>query len=84
MTNTTPNVSSEPLQTSASEKPEVADKPPFLKDLLNGFKGTLGTIAKAIWHVPAAQGYIATLIVRLGLPAGLAAIVVPVIDALVK
>lgn len=63
-----------------SAKPEIADKPWFLKDVKNG----LVHVAKTIWQVPAAQGYIATLIVRLGLPAGLAAIVIPIIDALVK
>lgn len=63
-----------------SAKPEIAAKPSFLKDVKNG----LVHVAKTIWQVPAAQGYIATLIVRLGLPAGLAAIVVPIIDALVK
>jgi hypothetical protein len=63
-----------------SAKPEIADKPSFLKDVRNG----LIHVAKTIWQVPAAQGYIATLIVRLGLPAGLAAILVPLVDALVK
>lgn len=63
-----------------SAKPEIAAKPSFLKDVKNG----LVHVAKTIWQVPAAQGYIATLIVRLGLPAGLAAIVIPIIDALVK
>jgi hypothetical protein len=73
----------ETVPVSASEKPEVAARPSFFKDVLNGFRGTLSTVAKAVWHVPAAKGYIATLIVRLGLPAGLAAIIVPIIDALV-
>lgn len=65
---------------SASDKPEIADKPSFLKDVKNG----LVHVAKTIWQVPAAKGYIATLIVRAGLPAGIVAILVPIIDALVK
>lgn len=69
-----------PVAVPASEKPEVADKPNFLKDVANG----LVNVAKTIWHVPAAQGYIATLIVRLGVPGTIAAVLIPVIDALVK
>ena len=67
-------------RTTVLEKPEVADKPNFLKDVANG----LVNVAKTIWHVPAAQGYIATLIVRLGVPGTIAAVLIPIIDALVK
>ena len=63
-------------------KVEIVDaaKPSFLKDVANG----LVNVAKTIWHVPAAQGYIATLIVRLGVPGSIAAVLIPIIDALVK
>ncbi len=61
-------------------KPEIATKPSFLSDVRNG----LVHVAKTVWQVPAARGYLATLIVRLGVPAGLGAILIPLIDALVK
>lgn len=70
----------EHVSVPVSDKPEVAEKPNFIRDVTNG----LVHVAKTIWQVPAAQGYIATLIVRLGLPAGAAAILIPIIDALAK
>jgi hypothetical protein len=70
----------EPVAVKASDKPEIAARPSFLKDVKNG----LVHVARTIWQVPAARGYIATLFVRFGLPAGLAAIIVPIVDALVK
>jgi hypothetical protein len=56
----------------------------FLKDVTKGFAGTLVTIAKTVWHVPAAQGYVATLIVRLGVPAGAVAVITALVDAVLK
>ncbi|WP_242152605.1 hypothetical protein [Sphingomonas sp. BAUL-RG-20F-R05-02] len=66
--------------TVTADKPEIAEQPSFFKDVLNGVVG----IAKTIWHVPAAQGAIATLVVRAGVPATVVAVLVPIIDALVK
>lgn len=64
-----------------ADKPEVADKPSFLKDVLNGVVG----VAKTIWHVPAAQGAFATWIVRSGyVSSAVVAVLVPIIDAIVK
>ncbi|UYY77485.1 hypothetical protein [Sphingomonas sp. R1] len=65
----------------AAKKPE---KRSFLKDVVKGFAGTLVTVAKTVWHVPAAQGYLATLIVRLGVPAGAVAIISAIVDAVLK
>lgn len=70
----------EKLDVPASDKPEIADKPSFLKDVKNG----LVHVAKTLWAVPEARGYIATLIVRIGVPSTIAAILLPLVDALVK
>lgn len=64
----------------ANDKPEIASRPSFLTDVRNG----LVHVAKTLWQVPEARGYIATLIVRIGVPAGISAILIPLIDALVK
>jgi hypothetical protein len=60
------------------------EKRSFLKDVAKGFAGTLVTVAKTVWHVPAAQGYLATLVVRLGVPAGAVAIITALVDAALK
>ena len=64
----------------ASDKPEIAPRPSFLKDVRNG----LVHVAKVAWQVPAARGYIATLLVRYGVPTALAAVVTLVVDGLLK
>ncbi len=69
-----------PASNASGNERGFADKPSFLSDVRNG----LFHVAKTVWQVPAARGYLATLIVRLGVPAGLGAILIPLIDALVK
>lgn len=63
-----------------AEQPLVADRPSFWTDVRKGLKDAL----KTTWKVPAAQGYIATLIVRflgyVGLPGALGSVVIAVID----
>lgn len=67
--------------TAVSDKPEVADRPSFLKDVKNG----LFHVAKTIWAVPEARGYLATLLVRLGVASpAIVAVVMAVIDGLAK
>ncbi len=60
------------------------EKRSFLKDVTKGFAGTLVSVAKTVWHVPAAQGYLATLVVRLGVPAGAVAIISAIVDAVLN
>lgn len=64
----------------ASDKPEIAPRPSFLKDVKNG----LVHVAKVAWQVPEARGYIATLLVRYGVPTALAGVVTLVVDGLLK
>lgn len=60
----------EKLDVPATDKPVVVDRPSFLKDLKNGLVHAL----KVVWQVPEARGMIATLLVRFGVPASIAAI----------
>ena len=61
-------------------KPEIAAHPSFLKDVKNGFVH----VAKVAWQVPAARGYLATLLVRYGVPTALAGVITLVVDGLLK
>lgn len=71
----------EKLDMPASEKPEVADHPSFVQDLKDGAIH----VAKTIWAVPEARGYVATLLVRLGFASpAIVAVVLAVIDGLAK
>ena len=71
----------EKLDMPASEKPEIADKPSFVEDVKNG----LIHVAKTIWAVPEARGYVATLFVRLGVASpAIVAIILSVVDGLMK
>lgn len=82
----------EALKATSAAKPEIAEQPSFLRDIRNGLigvlKNDLPAFAKKMWEVPAARGYIATLIVRglvtIGLPAGLGTVVTLVIDGLAQ
>jgi hypothetical protein len=62
------------------DKPEIASRPAFLKDVRNG----LLHVVKVVWQVPAARGYIATLLVRFGVPTALAGVVTLIVDGLLK
>lgn len=64
----------------ANDKPEIAPHLSFLKDVKNG----LLHVVKVAWQVPAARGYIATLLVRYGVPTALAGVVTLVVDGLLK
>ena len=55
---------------SATALSPTPEKHSFLKDVAHG----LGNVAKVIWRVPAARGYIATLLVRFGIPGALVAV----------
>lgn len=70
----------QPTALPVADKREIADKPPFLKDVRNG----LVHVAKTLWQVPEARGYIATLLVRVGVPAALTGVVSLVVDGLLK
>ena len=61
-------------------KPENAAGPSFFKDVKNGFVH----VAKVAWQVPAARGYLATLLVRYGVPTALAGVITLVVDGLLK
>jgi hypothetical protein len=52
----------------------------FLKDIAKGFVH----VVKTIWTVPAAQGFIATLLIRAGVPATLVTIGIAVGDKLAQ
>ena len=61
-------------------KREIAARPSFLKDVKNG----IVHVAKVAWQVPAARGYLATLLVRYGVPTALAGVITLVVDGLLK
>jgi len=61
-------------------KPEIAARPSFLTDVKNGFVH----VARVAWQVPAARGYLATLLVRYGVPTALAGVITLVVDGLLK
>jgi len=77
---TTENTTPELNPTPVADKPEIAKKPSFLKDVGNG----LLHVAKVAWQVPAARGYIATLLVRIGVPAALTGVATLIVDGLLK
>lgn len=56
------------------------EKRSFLKDAAKG----LQHVAKVIWQVPEARGFVATLLVRFGLPGTLVAIGMAVGDKLAQ
>jgi hypothetical protein len=67
-----------------AEQPLVADRPSFWTDVRKGLKDAL----KTAWKVPAAQGLIATQIVRfvvwVGLPGALGSVAVAILDKLAQ
>lgn len=82
-TTTMENNETNPTQvagTPVAEKPEIANRPSFLRDVGNG----LLHVVKVAWTVPAARGYIATLLVRVGVPAALTGVVTLIVDGLLK
>ncbi len=66
--------------TPVAEKPEIAARPSFLRDVGNGVLH----VAKVAWQVPATRGYIATLLVRVGVPAAVTGVITLIIDGLFK
>lgn len=77
---TTENTTPELNPTPVADKPEIANRPSFLRDVKNG----LVHVAKVAWQVPAARGYIATLLVRIGVPAAVTGVVSLIVDGLLK
>lgn len=77
---TTENTTPELNPTPAADKPEIANRPSFLRDVKNG----LVHVAKVAWQVPEARGYIATLLVRIGVPAAVTGVVTLIVDGLLK
>lgn len=73
-------MSTENTITSTSIELPATEKRSFLKDVAKG----LLHVVKVAWTVPAAHGFLATLLVRAGIPATLVSIGVAVGEKLVN